>query len=87
MEETNVEQVNLVADHTLLNTLAQTTGGEMIAPSDIAKLPTLLDARDDMKSIVYSHTRYSELLNLPLLFILIILLLTAEWATRKYFMN
>lgn len=87
VEETNVEQVNLVADHTLLNTLAQTTGGEMIAPSDIAKLPTLLDARDDMKSIVYSHTRYSELLNLPLLFILIILLLTAEWATRKYFLN
>ena len=41
--------------------------------------------RDDLKSVVYSHTRYTELLNLPLIFILIVLLLAAEWALRKLF--
>ena len=83
VEDINLEQTNLVADHALLNTIAQTTGGEMLRPDQIGQLPELLAARDDMKSVVYTHTRYTELLNLPLIFILLVLLLAAEWAIRK----
>lgn len=84
VEETHLEQANLVADHALLNTLAQTTGAQMLQPSEADQLPQLLADRDDLKSIVYAHTRYTELLNLPLIFILIVLLLAAEWAIRKW---
>ena len=55
----------------------------MLYPDQLDQLPQLLAERDDLKSIVYTHTRYTELLNLPLLFILIVLLLAAEWAIRK----
>ena len=83
VEDINLEQANHVADHALLNTIAQTTGAQMLYPDQIDQLPQLLAQRDDLKSVVYAHTRYTELLNLPILFILIILLLTAEWALRK----
>ncbi len=83
VEDINLEQVNHVADHALLNTIAQTTGAQMLYPDQLDQLPQLLAERDDLKSVVYAHTRYTELLNLPLLFILIVLLLAAEWALRK----
>ncbi len=87
VERIDLEQMNLVADHTLLNTLAQTTGGKMINPEEIGQLAELLEARTDLKPVIYSHTRYTELLNLPWIFILLVLLLGAEWAVRKYFLN
>ena len=84
VEDVNLEQANHVADHALLNTIAQTTGAQMLYPDQLEHLPQLLAKRDDLKTLVYSHTRYTELLNIPLIFILIILLLTAEWALRKW---
>lgn len=87
VERIDLEQMNLVADHTLLNTLAQTTGGKIISPEEIGQLAELLEARTDLKPVIYSHTRYTELLNLPWIFILLVLLLGAEWAVRKYFLN
>ena len=85
VEDINLEQSNHVANHALLNTLAQTTGAQMLYPDQLDQLPQLLASRDDLKTTVYSHTRYTELLNLPLIFILIVLLLAAEWALRKLF--
>lgn len=84
VEDLNMEENNLVANHALMNTLATTTGGEMLMPADIGRLPYLLRQRDDIKSVIYTHTRYTELLNLPLIFILIVLLLGVEWVLRKY---
>ena len=84
VEDINLEQSNLVADHALLNTIAQTTGAQMLLPDEFDRLPQFLSERDDLKSIVYSHTRYTELLNLPLIFIFLVLLLAAEWVIRKW---
>ena len=84
VEDINLEQVNHVADHALLNTIAQTTGAQMLYPDQLDQLPQLLADRDDLKSVVYAHTRYTELLNLPLRFILIVLLLAVEWGIRKW---
>lgn len=87
VEQLNLEQANLVADHGLLNTMAQTTGGAIIAPDQLDQLPHLLEQRHDLKSVLYSQTRYTELLHLPLIFILLVILLGAEWALRKYYMS
>ncbi len=87
VEELNLEELNLEADHTLLATLAATTGAQMLTPDSLDQLPQLLEARTDLKTVVYPHTRYTDLLNLPWLFLLLILLLSAEWAIRKYLFN
>ena len=84
VEEQNLEAMNTVADHAMLNTLATTTGGSMVEAHDCEALADMLRNRSDLKTILHSETRYSNMLNLPLIFIMIIVLLTAEWVIRKY---
>ena len=85
VEATMLEDINLVADHSLLNTIAFKTGGQLLYPHQITQLPELLKQRDDIKTIMYTEERYSEVLNMPIAFILIILLLSIEWMLRKYY--
>ena len=79
-----LEDINLVADHTLLNTLSQKTGGELLSARNISDLPEMLKKRTDIKTVMYEQLKYSEMLNMPWLFVLIILLLGSEWVIRKY---
>lgn len=85
VEATMLEDINLVADHTLLNTMAAKTNGKLLYPHEIEQLPTMLKQRNDIKTIMYNEERYSEILNMPFAFILIILLLGTEWVLRKYY--
>lgn len=83
VENLQLEALNLVADHSLMTTLAANNGGEMLDAHDAERLPELLKQRDDIKTVIYGETRYSDMLNLPLVFIIIVLLLAAEWVLRK----
>ena len=84
VEALQLEDLTLVADHSLLNTLSQSTSGALLSPDSLALLPDMLRQRDDIKTILSSHTRYTSLLSLPWLFILIVVLLGGEWILRKY---
>lgn len=84
IEDASLEDLTLKADHALMNTIAVATGGEMLTMDQLSRFPSLLKQRDDIAPVIYSHQRYSELLNMPLIFILLVLLLAAEWVLRKY---
>lgn len=81
VEAIRLEQRRTSADHTLLATVARLTGGVVVPPDGTAPL---MDSLASLKPTLYSHTRYAEFLRLPLVLALIILLLAAEWALRKY---
>lgn len=81
VEALHLEQANLTADHTLLRTISAITGGQMYYPDQLSSLRTALS---DLKPVIYTHTRFSELLSLPWVLALILLLLGAEWVLRKY---
>ena len=81
VEAANIELRSLTADHSLLATLATLTGGEMYRPDQLSALQDELRA---IKPTIYTHTRYAEFLRLPLVLILLLLLLAAEWIVRKY---
>lgn len=81
IEELNTERKCLVADHSLLRTVSTLSGGEMHYPTDLSPLTSHLSS---LKPTLYTHTRYAEMLRMPLVLILIILLLAAEWILRKY---
>lgn len=87
VEALDLERLNLVADHTLLNTISHTTGGRMLLPHQTDSLTALMRNRGDMKGVRYTNTQYSPLVSLPLVLVLIILLLALEWAGRKYLLN
>ncbi|MFP4470741.1 MAG: hypothetical protein ACLFPE_08660 [Bacteroidales bacterium] len=79
----NVEAVNTIADHTLLYQLAAKHQGAMIYPDQMVQFPEMLQQREDIKTITYSEKRYSELVNVFWIFLLILALLTTEWFIRK----
>ena len=53
----------------------------MYYPEDLSQLTAKLSS---LKPTIYTHIRYAEYLRLPLVLLLIILLLGAEWVLRKY---
>ena len=81
VEALNLEQQSLVADHSLLATLAALTGGETVNPQQLSTLNSQLST---LKPTLYTHTRYAEMLRMPVALILILLLLASEWVLRKY---
>ena len=80
VEELGLELRRMVADHGLLRTISQATGGETYSPADIDALSKRLA---ELKPTIYTHTRYGDLLGMPLVLVLIVLLLAAEWLLRK----
>lgn len=81
VEALRLEQANLTADHSLLATVSTITGGKMFYPGQLSALFSELAS---LKPVIYTHTKFSELINLPWVLILIVLLLSTEWVLRKY---
>jgi len=79
-----IEYLQTVADHQLLNLLARKHDGIMIIPGEINKLPGILKEREDIKPVIYQQHKLTDMINLPLLFLLIIMLLSLEWFLRKW---
>ena len=77
------EQIETVADHQLLYAMANASGGEMFYPSQFKELAQKLLARNDIKTITYSHYKLRDLVDWKLIFFLLLGLLTIEWFLRK----
>lgn len=71
------------ANHQLLFTLAERNGGEMIYPNELSRLPELIRANENVKTIVYEDRKYEDAVNYKLIFFIILALLSLEWFARK----
>ena len=72
-----------IANHQLLFTIAKQNGGQMLFPAQLDELPALIKANEQVKSVFYENPKYSELIDLKLLFFMILALLSLEWLSRK----
>ncbi|MDR1950619.1 MAG: hypothetical protein LBP96_00135, partial [Bacteroidales bacterium] len=81
----NVEQLNLRADHHLLNLIATQTDAEMVYPNQLKELQNLLVSREDAKPVTYVEKGFHELLNLKWILILLILILSVEYFLRRFY--
>jgi hypothetical protein len=81
--ELNVEAMNTVANHAILNTIAARHSGKMVYPGQLSEIEKMLNARDDLKTVVYTQKRYTDLVSYLPYFMLLLLLLSAEWFIRK----
>ena len=79
----NIETLRLVANHNLLFKLAKNSGGKMFYPQQIDKIITAIDEREDISSITYSQKRFTELIDVYWIIIVILGLLTIEWFIRR----
>ena len=79
----NLEARQSTANHQLLQQLARQSGGMMLQPSQINQLANLIRKNDNIKTIAYEDKRYSDLIDVKWVFVLILLLLSSEWFLRK----
>lgn len=83
VSELQAELSETIADHQLLNFLSVKSGGALVYPRELDRLKSLILKRDDIKPVVYSQLKLTDLVNLKWFFFLLLLFLSAEWFLRK----
>jgi hypothetical protein len=83
VKQLNLETRQSTANHQLLRNIAAQSGGQMLLPSQINTLADLIRKNENIKTVVYEDKRYSDLIDVKWVFVLILLLLSAEWFLRK----
>lgn len=79
-ERPDDETRKAAADHDTLAALARETGGAVLLPSELNRLPELLPKR----SVVTEQATTEPLWDAPLALLLIVLMATAEWLGRRW---
>lgn len=82
--ERQAELQNLTADFDLLRKLSQNTGGNFYLTSNFSKLKASLQ-QTEATSVIHTEETYDSIINLKWVFWLLLLLVTAEWALRKFY--
>ncbi len=82
VKERKLEELNLVADHRMLEQLSKNTGGQFVYPSEISKLAEYLN-HDNITSVIHSETTRDALINHKWIFFVLLALATLEWGLRK----
>lgn len=80
----DLEFYDMVANHALLSKLSTKTNGQMYFEKNLDQLVTKLN-NQEVKPVIYSSENTKHLLDYKIIFFLILLLLTIEWAIRKLF--
>ena len=84
VQEVMLEMLNLVANHSLLQNISETTHGKFYTAHDFSSLEEDIGKNENIKTIASYQKRYSLFLNTWWYFITIILLFGAEWFMRKW---
>jgi hypothetical protein len=79
----NIEAQNLVANSDLLKKLASSTGGKYFTMNQMDLLQKDFQ-KTEARSIIHSEESFNPLIHLKWVFLLLLLLITGEWFTRKY---
>ncbi len=84
VSSSDLEAVNLVADHTLLRTLSRKTGGAMINVQSLQSIDSLLQSNEQIRPVIHSEITLHKLIESLYYWLAIIILLSAEWFLRKF---
>lgn len=82
--ERQAELQNLTADFDLLRKISANTGGSFHPAVRSQELQAQL-AKTEAKSIIHSEESYKSLINLKGVFWVLLMIISLEWFTRKYF--
>ncbi len=84
VKEIKTEAENLVANSTLMAKMASATGGRAMSGSQIPELEQILLSDNNIKPTTYSDISTVSIMSLKWLFVIIVLLFSAEWFLRKF---
>jgi hypothetical protein len=78
-----LEIINTIADHRLLNQFARENNGIMVNADEMSKLTEEIRSKKEIVSVSYENKQLYELINVRWLCALILILLSTEWLLRK----
>jgi hypothetical protein len=81
--ERQAELQNLTADFDLLRKLSDNTGGKFYQAGQVEALRADLQ-KTEATSVIHTEETYDSIINLKWVFWLLLMLVTAEWALRKF---
>lgn len=84
VREVKIEFLNSVANHRILQTMAENSGGKFFYANQFDELRKHIAERDDMVTVVYQEKEFDDLIDYKWLFALIVLLFSVEWFVRKF---
>jgi hypothetical protein len=84
VQEVNLETLNLVANHSLLQSISESTNGKFYLANDFSSLEKDITNDENIKTIATYQKRYSLFLHSWWYFIAIIALFGTEWFLRKW---
>lgn len=84
VEFISLEQLETVANHALLRTLSQQSGGQFFALKNYEQMLAHLANRKDLAPKSYQEKEYSDLIDHLWLFLCIIFVFSLEWFIRRY---
>ena len=78
-----LETVNTIANHQLLNSIAVRSSGKMYMAGNYQKLIDDLKKQEDLKPMSYTRKKMEDMIDFPWVFFTLILLVATEWFIRK----
>ncbi|MEL6537349.1 MAG: hypothetical protein AAFQ98_18145, partial [Bacteroidota bacterium] len=82
VKDLQLESLDLTANHALLRTLSEDTGG--LFTTNLEALASEL-TNTQAQALIHSSEQFLPLVNLPWVFFLVLVLLTIEWVLRRYY--
>ncbi|MFN8287901.1 MAG: hypothetical protein U0V74_14185 [Chitinophagales bacterium] len=79
-----LEEMRTRADHQVLYQLASQHNGNMHYVTDMEKIAEEIDAKNQLKPILYDTFLTESAINLKWIFALLLVLISLEWGIRKY---
>lgn len=84
VKEIKLEWMNTTADHRLLRNISENSGGKFYFPDQLEKLGDDLITDKNLATIVYQEKSFDDIIDFKWIFVLIIIMVSAEWFFRKY---
>lgn len=84
VQEVQIERIETQADHDLLKTLADESGGAVVSLDQLDSLVNIIRNDQRIKPVLYSHVETKPAIHLRWIFGLLLLLLAVEWLIRRY---
>jgi hypothetical protein len=78
-----LESNNTVADHQLLQNIAEKFGGKLYNSNELGRIPKEINSNDNIASVIYEENDIMEIINLKWIFFVLLSLLSLEWFLRK----
>ena len=79
-----LEQLYTVADHKLLLSLAERSGGQVFDIANIDQLVSKINSQDNYHKKIFLKEKILGLINIPWILLSLLLLIFFEWFIRKY---